>query len=327
MDIARSDPENYERECARYALEIQNDFNYNSDKFDETFTKGIEICNKASELFSSPIPVSLYGSLQRLYRQKAKYLTANKKDATEYLDKGIETLKSSLKEYPDNIVNYAEIIASFRTFAQYIIKQDKNPIQLYNQVLPYFEKGKKIDNTYPDIWYEMAVFQGILGDYYLDNKKYAEAQEKLEHAINNYKKSEKFGIVIQSIVNSSYSLASLSEIKFENEKLSEGLNLLQKALAESDKATKILNNYYMVYDNYLLMLNHYIDILKRNNMDYEKPLLKAKELLELTCRSDFIQGYQFGLLKEKIDLYIKIGVISQESVKTCLKIIENHKAK
>ena len=325
LDIARSDPENYEKECTVFARDIQNHYVYNPDKIDETFDLGINSCNKASSLFSPPLPASIYGSLQKLYRQKAKYLIANNEDASEFLIKGTEILKTLITQYPENITNYAEIIASIRTFVRFKIKQDESPDFLYEQALPYFDKAKQLDPNYPDIWYEMASLQSVLGNYNLEKEEYNEAQHKLNESIKNYKKSETLGITLHSIVSSSYALAALSEINFHNNELKEGLKSLNKALIESEKVIKILPNNYTVYDNYILMMYKYIKVLKQNNMDYNKPLIKSIDLIKTACHSDFIQEHQYDLLKEKLDLYIELGVIPQKLIKKCLTIIEKNK--
>ncbi len=320
LEIGRSAPINYEENCILMASIIQSQSFDSPEKIDDTFNKGLNICNRALTLFSEPQPVTINGSLQQLYRFKANHLINQGKDPTELLEKAIVTLKKLIDQYSNHEMNYVEMVATLKTLTDVKIQRHENPQELYDQALVYIAKVKKINPLYPDSWFEQANIQTSLGNYYVQVNNLLKASDYYYAAIENANKSFDMGIEVENMIIISTALAKLASISVLKNKTNQGITLYKKSLTKFEELFKRVNDDFSYYEKYFSIAFDYFLVVKKSKKQPFDEISKVKQTFNKLCQSDFIKERHHQSLNTSIQKFLNHKLIMEEDIKFCKSI-------
>lgn len=238
-------------------------------------------------------------------------------EASDFLNKAIETLKQLIFEYPDHEMNYVEMVATLKTLTDVKIQQNKNPEELYKQAQFYLEKVKIINPKYPDSWFEQANIQIALGNYYAQVNQLTKASDFYNKSIKNANKSITLGIKVENLAIISVALAKLATINIQNNNDIEGINLYKKSLLKFDELFTFVNDDFAYYDRYLAIIFDYILFLENIDKEYEYVIEKAKTTINTLCQSEFIQEHQYKVINKYRQKYLEMKFTYENDLVPC----------
>jgi tetratricopeptide (TPR) repeat protein/uncharacterized membrane protein YeaQ/YmgE (transglycosylase-associated protein family) len=268
--------------------------------------------------------------------------------ADKFLKKGY--LYASAKNWPEAVKNYQRSInynpykykAYFLCGDAFIMLGLPYKKDYYSRAIDYYEKAKRLNPYYPNIYYNMAAVRLNLGGYYTAIKHYKKALEEYNSAIDYYKDALKVNPVYEmALEDMGYLCIELRKYKeaaaaykraveIKSDNLSFNKNLGRIYLKLGDKAEKMANRErkFKAAENCIKIFKKCLKLSPDSPEAYTelgdayvmgKDLDKAKEAYEkaIELNSDYAPAYN----NLGYNIYIKKGTDNTKAIELINKAL------
>lgn len=170
-------------ECDQYWTATYIQRNYN-DVAGKTFTdfyacrifrryQGIHFKNKVHEDIARVVPTKYFESFVHHYG----YMFLNDEERDKKGNRNLEPLLDELKEDPNDLKAYSQIVGQFLSFRE------------YEKAIDYAKQGLKIEEKFPDRFRYYCIFKSMI-DAYVNVHKYQDAIDEIDQVLETDKKLE-----------------------------------------------------------------------------------------------------------------------------------------
>lgn len=318
LDIGRSDPQNYLNYCSNLGYAIQGPVYEITNNIDELFKEGIDICNKALALYSSPKPSNIYINLNYLNTYMAMHKLKKSLPAKRLFE---EAYQASLQGLKENLNDYGILMSTVRPLvemAKIQINNNESPEEYYEIAMNNITRSININSTYVKSWYDLAVLQVSMADYFNDDNNHDNASNYYTKSIESYKHVINLGGKVAGLGNSAAIFVELGKIKLKEQKYNEALVIFKQSLAYDVELLAITNKYFGVYINHFNAQYNLIITLNALKRNYQKELRKAIDFINNSCTLENLDNLDKKRIKEEIKLYEKEGFAQIIDFNNCI---------